>query len=183
MREPAPILRKRPPRAVHASRTAAQVRPETPADQAAIRTVLTSAFPGPAEADLVERLRDDGDVVVSLVAVDDGQVVGHVLLSKMSAPFKALGLAPLAVAPARQGEGIGARLVKAGLEAARDGGWEGVFLLGDPAYYGRFGFSAALATGFSSPYAGPHFMAISLSGELLPGEKGDVGYARAFSAL
>jgi putative acetyltransferase len=183
MREQAPILRKRPPAAVHASRTAAHIRPEALSDHPGIRTVLTSAFPGPAEADLVERLRQDGDAIISLVAVDDGHVVGHVLFSKMSAPFKALGLAPLAVVPGRQGEGIGGRLVKAGLQGARDGGWEGVFLLGDPAYYERFGFSAALAASFSSPYSGPHFMAVSLSGDRLPENKGEVAYAEAFSAL
>lgn len=102
------------------------------------------------------RLRDDGDAILSLVAVQDAAIVGHVMLSPMSAPFRALGLAPLSVLPRWQRQGVGTALLQAAIGKARDGGWSAVFVLGDPAYYRRFGFRADLAAGFTSPYAGPH---------------------------
>ncbi len=75
------------------------IRREEPADISAIRKIVETAFPTPAEAKLVEQLRSDGDAVISMVAVESGVVVGHVMLSKMAAPFSALGLGPVAVAP------------------------------------------------------------------------------------
>ena len=159
-----------------------QIRDEKPEDVAAIRAVVEAAFPAPAEADLVGRLRADGDSIISLVAVDDGLVVGHVLFSKLTAPFPALGLAPVSVLPGRQNAGIGSRLIRAGLERAVRDGWQGVFVLGEPEYYGRFGFDADIAKGFASPYAGPYFMALALDGEL-PATVGRIGHAPAFAAL
>ena len=158
------------------------IRDEQPEDTAAIYAVVAAAFGQPAEADLVDRLRADGDSIVSLVAVDDGRIVGHVLFSKMSAPFRALALAPVSVAPERQNAGIGSRLILAGLERATAGGWLGVFVLGEPEYYGRFGFDAGDAQRFASPYAGPYFMALALNGEL-PANTGEVCHAPAFAAL
>lgn len=155
------------------------IRPEAPGDAAAVSALLTRAFGGPAEADLVDRLRADGDAAISLVA-DRGGVCGHVLLSPMVAPFPALALAPLAVAPERQRQGIGAALVTAALAAAAE--WRAVFVLGDPAYYGRFGFDAALAAGFDSPYAGPHLMVRPLGGPL-PARAGAIRHAPAFAAI
>jgi len=128
------------------------IRDEGPADAPAVRAVVEAAFGRPLEADLIDRLRQDGDAAVPLVAVDGGEVVGHVLLSAMAAPFRAL--APVSVAPHRQRSGVGTRLIRAGLDRAGDGGWRGVFVLGDPAYYRRFGFDPA-ARGFASAYAGP----------------------------
>lgn len=144
--------------------------------------MVVAAFPEPAEADLVDRLRADGDSVISLVAVDDGQVVGHILFSKLSAPFRALGLAPVSVLPDRQNAGIGSRLIRAGLERAAQDGWRGVFVLGEPEYYGRFGFGTEIAKGFASPYAGPYFMALGL-GEELPATEGRISHAPAFATL
>src|SRR5690606_34609089 len=114
-----------------------------------IRAVLGAAFPGPAEAELVERLRADRDAVLSLVAEDGGAVIGHIMFSRMTAPFRALGLGPLAVAPSWQQSGIGSCLVREGLGRAKADGWQGVFVLGDPAYYRRFGFDPARASGFA----------------------------------
>jgi len=165
--------------AIGACSTMVLIRNEELADRTAVRAIIEAAFAGPDEADLVDRLRDDGDCELSLVAVEGGRVVGHVLFSKMGAPFPALGLAPLAVAPDRQRSGIGSRLVRAGLERARSAGWRGVFVLGDPNYYRRFGFDAALASGFDSPYAGPHLMALAL-GSALPASGGKIEYAPAF---
>ena len=119
---------------------------------------------------------------LSLVAVED-YVVGHVMLSRMQAPFKALGLAPVAVHADWRRQGIADRLVRAGLAQAKIDGWEGVFVLGDPAYYTRFGFDLALASGFQSPYAGPHFMALALQDIGLPESTGVVSYAPAFAGI
>ncbi len=156
------------------------IRDETPADVDAIRIVVAAAFPGPEEASLVDQLRADGDVVCSLAAVEDDRVVGHILFSPMKAPFRALALGPIAVMPDRQRRGIGGRLIEAGLARADAGGWDAVFVLGDPTFYGRFGFSVALAAGFSSPYAGPHLMALPLGGNPLPARSGSIEYAPAF---
>jgi putative acetyltransferase len=158
------------------------IRHEESADIPAIRKIVEDAFSQPAEAQLVDRLRDDGDAVISAVAVDDGQIVGHILFSRMSAPFRALGLAPVAVALGRQRNGIGSELIRWGLAKARETEWTCVFVLGDPSFYERFGFNVALAGGFESPYAGEHFMALAL-GEPLPVTTGKVEYAAAFNAL
>lgn len=157
------------------------IRRERPEDGPTLRGLLIRAFDGPAEADLVDRLRADGDAVIALVA-DRGGVCGHVLLSRMAAPLPALALAPLAVAPECQRQGIGAALVRAALEAAAEGGWRAVFVLGDPAYYGRFGFDPACAAGFDSPYAGPYLMALPLGGPL-PVQGGPIRHAPAFAAI
>ena len=158
------------------------IRPEAPSDRAAIRSLVIAAFGGVAEADLVERLRGDGDLVLSLVAEAEGGILGHALLSRMAAPFRALGLAPVAVRPEAQGAGIGGRLIRTALAQAERDGWRAVFVLGDPAYYGRFGFDAALAAGFASAYSGPHLMARALGGPL-PARAGRIDYAPAFAAL
>jgi putative acetyltransferase len=160
----------------------ALIRPEEPADIPAIRKIVEDAFQQPAEARLVDQLRADEDTVISAVAVDADHIVGHILCSKMDAPFRALGLAPVAVAPDRQGKGIGSELIRWGLTQAKRDGWEGVFVLGDPKFYGKFGFSVELASGFQSPYAGQHFMAFALNGSL-PVTTGKVEYAAAFKML
>ena len=163
------------------------VRAALEADAAAIRAVLFAAFPTPLEADLVEALLRAGDVAASLVAEDAGAVIGHVLMSRMtveadSRSLRGVGLAPLAVLPERQREGIGGRLVRAALEAARADGEEIAFLLGDPEYYRRFGCSAEAAAPFASPYAGPYFMSCLLAERPAP-RTGTAAYAPAFSGL
>jgi putative acetyltransferase len=158
------------------------VRPEEPADRLAVCAVIEAAFPTPAEAQLVDRLRADGDAEISLVAVDDDVVVGHVMFSRMTAGFRALGLGPVAVLPARQRSGVGSLLIKQGLARAAADGWAMVLVLGDPAYYRRFGFDPKLASGFASPYAGPHLMALGLA-QPLPRLSGKIDYAPAFAAL
>ena len=158
------------------------VRDARAADHSAIREVLLAAFPGPDEADLVEQLRANGAAVIELVADSNGQIVGHILFSPVEAPFRALALAPLAVSPDRQRQGIGSALVDAGHAIAREQCWDAVFVLGDPAYYRRFGYDTALAATFNSPYAGPSFMIVSLGGAL-DADGGQVQYADAFAAL
>ena len=159
------------------------VRSESPGDIAAIRVVEEAAFGQSAEARLVDDLRAAGDSVFSLVAVVDGTVVGHVLFSRMKAPFPALALAPVAVLPEYRRTGFGSRLIRQGIASSRAAGWLGIFVLGDPVYYRRFGFHAGKASGFVSPYAGPHLMALSLGGSELPTDMGIIEHAPAFTKL
>ncbi len=158
------------------------IRAEQPGDAAAVHAVVLAAFGRPAEADLVTALAADGDVAISLLAEMDGAIVGHVLFSPVAAPFRALALAPVGVAPAHQRRGIATALIREGIDQARRAGWAAVFVLGDPAYYGRFGFDAALANGFVTPYAGRYFQALSLIG-VLPADAGELRHAPAFQAL
>jgi putative acetyltransferase len=159
-----------------------EIRDESPRDWEAIYQMVSSAFGQSAEAELVEELRDTGASVVSLVAEEDGQIVGHIVLSKMDAPFPALALAPLSVIPTRQRKGIGSTLVERAVNRARGEGWAAIFVLGDPSYYERFGFDGDAATGFTSPYAGPHFMVLKLSPSL-SALTGELRHAPAFAAL
>ncbi len=105
------------------------IRAEDPADIPAIRDVVVAAFGRDMEAELVDRLRGDGDGVISLVAVEGGRIVGHVLFSRMSAPFRALGLAPDSVAPARQPTGNGSGLKRAGQARSARDGWHAMYYI------------------------------------------------------
>ncbi|HJQ55794.1 MAG TPA: N-acetyltransferase [Vineibacter sp.] len=158
------------------------IRDETPDDRAAIRDVVTAAFGQADEADLVDQLRRDGDCLFSLVAIEGNALVGHIALSRMAAPFRALGLAPVSVAPPAQRRGIGSRLIRDGLDRAASAAWDAVFVVGEPTFYRRFGFDAGLARDFASPYAGPHLMVKPLAGTL-PATGGRIDYAPAFGRL
>jgi putative acetyltransferase len=152
------------------------IRPEMPADLDAIRHVNRLAFGQDAEARLVDALRDGGHVRASLVAGKDEQVVGHILFSDLpimteAGTVPALALAPLAVLPEVQNQGIGSTLVRRGLEVCREQGHRIVVVLGHPRFYQRFGFSSKLAMQLESPYSGREsFMAV----ELVPGALGNV---------
>jgi putative acetyltransferase len=159
------------------------IRDEAPLDVAAVRALHQSAFGRAAEGLLVDVLRADGSSIISLVAVIANEIAGHVMFSRMTAPFRALGLAPVAVLPGRQRKGIGGRLIRAGLAGAKADGWEGVFVVGDPRYYEQFGFSGKMAEGFHSPYAGPYLMVLGLSAGNLPATSGSIEYAPAFAAF
>lgn len=134
------------------------VRAEAPADEPAIQALHVLAFGGPDEARLVAALRRSGEAEVSLVAEADGQVAGHILLSRLHGPVRALTLAPVAVTPERQRQGIGSRLVAAACAQAGEADWQAIFVLGDPRFYGRLGFSEQAAEGFQCEYAGRNFM-------------------------
>ena len=126
------------------------IRPESPAAAVAIRTLVASAFrdaphSSGTEAGIVDALRRHGALSLSLVAECQGQTLGHiafspVLIDGMDVGW--FGLAPFAVAPDYQGQGIGSRLVMCGLEILRSRGAAGCVVLGDPHYYRRFGFTA-----------------------------------------
>jgi putative acetyltransferase len=159
-----------------------EFREESPKDKQAISHVVVTAFNQSAEAQLIEQLREAGDIVISMVAEENGQVVGHVLLSRMNAPFPSLALAPVSVIPKRQRSGIGSALIERVVNRARNEGWAAIFVLGDPNYYERFGFSREAAAGFTSPYAGPHFMLLKLW-QSLPTTTGELLHAPSFAAF
>jgi putative acetyltransferase len=153
------------------------------ADHAAIAAVNTAAFGKPDEAALVARLRADEDVMFELVAEEAGEVVGHILFSRLWADRAELyaALAPVSVLPARQNAGHGSSLIRSGLECLREFGAHGVLVLGHPAYYPRFGFSADAAAQVRSTYAGsPAFMALALEDGAFAGPI-SVAYPDAFS--
>ena len=137
------------------------IRDETARDRNAVRALHRVAFADePAVVHIVDDLNRSGDAVISLVAEHDKNIIGHVLFSRVQAPMRALTLSPLGVHPDFQKAGIGSALVRKGLERARENAWQAIFVLGSPAYYGRFGFESARAAGYTSPYYGWPFMAL-----------------------
>lgn len=160
------------------------IRDAEPRDYAAIRALLRHAFPGDDEADLVEQLRADGHVLAELVAASDIAIHGHILYSPLAieregATLRAAALAPVAVLPAFQNQGIGGDLIRAGTAHCAALGLEAIIVLGHADYYPRFGFSARAAESLQAPFSGPHFMALELTpGALEAG--GKVRYAKAF---
>ena len=148
-------------------------------DSEAIHELVAAAFGRPDEAVLIDHLCSDGACAISLVAVEGDEIVGHVLFSRMTAPFRALGLGPVSVKPNRQRRGIGSRLIRTGLDYAGEAGWQGAFVLGDSKFYSRFGFDPDLAGGFVCRFSGPNLMALALGGEL-PTREGIIEYASAF---
>lgn len=148
------------------------IRAARPDDAAAVRAVTRRAFPEGPEVALVDALEAGGHAGLSLVACDPAPV-GFALFPIMAEPAGTLALGPVATVPERRREGVASALIREGLGRARADGWRGVFVLGDPAFYERFGFSAAVADGWRSPYAGPYFMAC----ELEPGALAEGGRA------
>jgi putative acetyltransferase len=162
-----------------------EIRPERPEDAAGIDALLRIAFPGVAEADLVTRLRTDGDLALSLVAEENGTIIGQVAFVPIRLDpdpgYRVWGLAPISVLPERQGQGIGSALTEAGLDAAEEAGIGLILVLGDQNYYGRFGFDTMLAEGIAVAWAGPYFAALPLI-ELAP-PRGKATYPAAFTDL
>ena len=164
------------------------IRPEEPGDIDAIHHVHAQAFGQPQEAQLVAALRAAGKALISLVALEEERVVGHILFSPVSVTTKpdgwrAAGLAPLAVLPAWQRRGIGAELMRAGLQACHDAGLALVVVLGGH-YYARFGFARASDAGLENEYgADEHFMALPLQEGALQRVSGLVCYAVEFQEI
>jgi putative acetyltransferase len=161
------------------------IRAEIDADHLPIRQLNEAAFGGTGEADLIESLRREGVVLLSLVAALDSRIVGHILFSRMSidtpsGAAAAVALAPLAVLPGYQRRGIGGRLIREGVDHLRGLGERLVIVVGHPDYYPRFGFSTALARSLESPFPRDAFMALALWPGALEGIAGRVRYSRAF---
>jgi HAD superfamily hydrolase (TIGR01509 family) len=162
------------------------IRPETPADIPAIHLVEQLAFDRPAEADLVDLCRQRGKVSLSLVAVRAGRISAHVMFTPVTLEprqdgLRGLGLGPIAVLPEFQRNGIGSRLMQAGLEMCREQEYAFIVLLGDPHYYARFGFTPARNFGLSSEYGdGDEFQVLELTPGVLAGASGQVRYVPEF---
>ena len=165
------------------------IRSEAREDRAAIWNVNQATFGSDAEANLVDAVRDSGFVEVSLVAEVKGEIVGHILFSRIAITAKvgsrdALSLAPLAVLPGYQRQGIGSALIEAGLDACRGKGHRIVVVLGHPEFYPRFGFSAKLAQPLESPFGGGEtWMALELVPGALEEVEGRVEYSPPFSVF
>jgi len=169
------------------------IRPELPNDAAGIRRVHEAAFPTAGESRLVDLLRERALAVVSLVAESADEIVGHVLFSpvRLEGPrtnaagdAAGLGLAPLAVLPSWQRRGLGGRLVRAGLAACRELNAPFVVVLGEPEYYGRFGFVRASSIGLGNEYgADAEFMVLELRPGGLPTDGGLVRYCDEFNQV
>jgi len=165
------------------------VRTETPEDYAAVYRVNHLAFESEGEATLVEKLRAAAPHL-SLVAVKDQRVVGHIFFSPVTvesedSSFEALGLGPMAVLPEYQNQGIGTQLVRQGLKECASLGHEIVFVVGHPNYYPRFGFTPANAKGIICEFPVPDdvFMVLELKPEALGGRTGLLRYRPEFSEV
>lgn len=164
-----------------------EIRQETAEDVAAIRRVHLEAFTTPFEANLVDRLRVEGAHMLSLVALRNGRVIGHILFSPVSIEcdhetLEVAGLAPMAVYPNHQRAGIGSALIRTGLEMLRGKGVPAVVLLGHPEYYPKFGFQPASVFGIHYGYRVPDeaFMALELTEGALKNVSGLARYHYAF---
>jgi putative acetyltransferase len=151
------------------------------------RDLAAGAFGRPDEADLVDILRANGKATLSLVAVEDDCIVGHILFSPVTIKSgertcPAVGLAPMAVLPGRQRHGIGGRLVKAGLVECRNSGYDCMVVLGHPTYYPRFGFVPASRYGLKSEYEVPDeaFMILAWQEGMLKDRGGVARYQPEF---
>jgi putative acetyltransferase len=166
------------------------IRSERPEDASRVRLVNELAFGQSAEADLVERLRQACTDSLSLVAEDDA-VSGHILFTSVvveSAGQRVLGmgLAPMAVLPDRQRQGIGSQLVRRGLDILRDRGCPFVVVVGHPEYYRRFGFEPASMHGLASQWAGvpdAAFMVLVLDVHAMAGVSGVAKYREEFNEV
>lgn len=165
------------------------IREEQDADAAGVYLVNEAAFARPDEALLVQRLHAAGAVALSLVAVADGRVAGHILFSPLAIStldgreLAALALGPMAVHPNQQGRGIGGALIRAGLACGAAAGHTAVVVLGHPTYYPRFGFQPAQTWGITNTFGieGPAFMALELRSGALAAAAGLAHYHAAFA--
>lgn len=162
------------------------IRDERAVDVSAIHSLHVSSFPSEGEAWLVDRLRAAGRLSASLVAEVGGAVVGHIAFSPVTSATGAVGagLAPVAVAESHRRQGIAASLVHAGLKACRAVGFGWVVVLGEPEYYGRFGFRPAAEFGLCDEYhGGAAFQVLELVQGALPIGAGQIRYAPEFATL
>ena len=166
-----------------------KIRPEVEQDREAVYALNRAAFESNTEADLVNALRIQANPNISLVAEEAGEIVGHIMFSPATlsadSATPVIGLAPMAVIPRRQRQGIGSALVRSGLEACKKLGYLAVFVLGHPQYYPRFGFVPASRFGISPVYDVPDevFMALELIPGALSAKAGKMHYHKAFDGL
>ncbi len=166
------------------------IREERPEDIEAIRALHREAFGRPQEGQLVDALRTNGGVLLSLVADLDGRVAGHILYSPVSVgsggkQLIGAGLGPMAVLPQYQRRGIGAKLIERGNQILREGGRPFIVVLGHPEYYPRFGFKPAGRYAIKCEWDVPDdvFMALVLDEPKMKGVGGLAKYRREFSRV
>lgn len=165
------------------------VREERAQDRTGVRRVNLSAFETDAEANLVDALREQASPHVSLVAESDGEIVGHIMFSPVTLGEHVrptiMGLAPMAVLPGHQRQGIGSVLARAGLEGCRRLGCGAVVVLGHPSFYPRFGFRPASQFGVRCEYDAPDeaFMLVELQEGCMRNVGGTASYHPAFRNL
>jgi len=163
------------------------IRKENPADMDSIWQLNAEAFESDAEANLVNALRDSGIHTISLVYEQNGVIYGHILftpvtLNQDSSNLKLIGLAPMAVVPEKQNQGIGSLLVKAGIKQCIVENYDAVVVLGHPSYYPRFGFQPSVNFLIKSAYdvADDVFMVLELEPGILKGHSGTIHYHALF---
>jgi len=140
------------------------IRPALAADETAISDLNTLAFDSTAEAEILRRLWHDNDDILSLVKVKGADIIGHIQFYKvMMDDLDVCGLGPMSVHPDWQHKGHGSALIRAGVKHLKSNTkLPLLFVLGHPAYYPKFGFSAELAMHYSAPWSGAAFMAMAL---------------------
>ncbi|WGO83829.1 GNAT family N-acetyltransferase [Arsenophonus apicola] len=163
------------------------IRVEIPVDAPGIDQLLRQTFPTGAEADLVQKLRQDGLFVLEMVATDDkGQIIGYIGFTLVDVngdkQCQWVGLAPLAVDSAYQRQGIGAKLVYDGLDSLNEFGYKAVVVVGDPNYYRRFGFTLAKPHGLTCKWSGmeAYFQVYALENGNLADYAGRVNFSSYF---
>lgn len=164
------------------------IRKEQPSDFEAIRILNIKAFNRDNESKLIDRLRREKEYLptLSLVAEYNKSIVGHIMHSSISVGDHSQGLAalaPMAVLPEFQNNGIGSQLVESAMEEAIKEGLSAIIVLGHPNFYPKFGFKKASAYGIICPYEGvpdEAFMVLEFSKEALMGISGTVTYSKAF---
>lgn len=144
------------------------IRSPQPDEEAAIADVVRAAFKAPDEPRLIAMLRQSGDMLLERVALDGDSILGHIAFSRVrvsegDATLKIVALAPLAVRPDLQRRGIGSALVREGLSLLAERGEDIAVVVGDTAYYPRFGFATELGRKLTAPWSGPTFMAMELT--------------------
>ncbi len=163
-----------------------QIRDEIKGDYSLVFNVNTKSFETPLEANLVEKLRKNVSPIISLVADNEGLIIGHIMFSPVTMEghpdTRMMGLGPMAVLPEYQNKGVGSRLVVKGIEKCKDMGYDAIIVLGHPTFYPRFGFIPSVRFGIASEYKVPEdvFMVLELVNGSLSGVNGIVKYDEVF---
>lgn len=159
------------------------IRLAQPRDRDKVAKLVEASFGRHDEVLLIEALRKEKSIVHEWVATLQEELVGHLIMSRLRKPKGCLALAPVSVTPEHQGEGIGSALIHAALEEAEEAGWVAAFVLGDPDYYGRFGFDVSAAGDFETPFVSEFTAAAVFDTGGFSGLSREIEYAKAFAVI